>query len=84
MINMIYIGVVLNYFKSKGYGWLESPDHISTYFHISDVPGRKILSPGTSVSYELATDEKDRVRAVNLSVLASTHSASAQNGGSVE
>ena len=50
---MRFTGKVLRYFKDRGYGWIETPDNVTLFYHIAEVPRRRILDAGTIISYEL-------------------------------
>jgi len=69
-------GIVVKYFRDRGFGWIQTPDNTTIFYHVSEVPGRKILTPGTAITYELAIDEKNRPRATKINIVETPVSAS--------
>ena len=63
-------GKIKKFFEDKGYGFIES-DRNDTFFHVNDCTGidTTSLAPGIEVSYEVATDQRGKTKAVNLEVI---------------
>ncbi len=54
------VGVIKNYDKEKGYGFISVKNHRDVFFHYSHIimEGFKIIEPGVEVEFEIVETER--------------------------